>query len=621
MVPRTLTVDAHPDPHHTHHANRNSYEWNDQRDTPIMTATFPIHPLSALQAPFEESMLEATGETGHVPFPTPKKGVKTRQQLLCRHDAAAELTYNLTYNCHWRHHPKAKYHPLVKTVAQIIFGVHLLHRRLEKSVADVADILLKHVNELDSFLQRANEDLEASLKDMLFRHKCLKVPMEHVNEFDRLLEDRAYRAQLLDGNIVIERTIGRMSTLLNDYLIDINTFREANRRIDSYLVDLGQEWTSRNDDIARIYSAMRGNTGGWAQFLQSLIAKAERLGVVLVQVSSYCHEIEKRCGAASRRSLIATRTSSRNSSNSRETGRSFRSFTNNKPLPTPPSDRPPFVSSSQSDGENHTGNTTPQRHSQLNAPNAHPQQSQQQQQQQQPQHQQQHHPDAVNSDSTTETPKRSEDSSSTSVTSIRDDEEVRHPTGRNAEYPREAQPNNDHHGRESPQAESSRTSRLVLGQQPDHAAPVSHANAKEKRSSLMRKSGNPEKRERSPPWTGQDSAYSSVSGTSPLSPAVAPSRSASSMSSRTAQFGLFPTQNTMSTPRGSLSGRHGAQSPAFSQAARFSKPPDTLNRPPSAMSDFSENSSKKRMSKRNSLTSLKRFFSKKKSGDIATITE
>ena len=286
--------------------NRDSYEWQDERDKRIMTATFPIHPIAAMQAPFEESMLDATGETGHVPFVNPKKSVKTRQQLLCREEDATEDSWNFTYNCHWRNNPKGNFHPLKKTVAQIIFGVHLLHQHLEKSVADVADILLKHVNELDSFLQRANEDLESSMKDMLFRHKCLKVPMEHVNEFDRLLEDRSYRAQLLDGNIVIERTIGRMSALLNDYLVDINVFREANQDLDMYLLDVGDAWTYRNEDIGRIYSAMCGNTGGWSQFLQSLVAKAERLGVVLVQVSSYCNEIEKRCGAASRRSLVRT---------------------------------------------------------------------------------------------------------------------------------------------------------------------------------------------------------------------------------------------------------------------------------------------------------------------------
>jgi hypothetical protein len=143
------------------------------------------------------------------------------------------------------------------------------------------------------------------MKDMLFRHKCLRVPMEHVSEFDRLLEDRAYRAQLLDGNITIERTITRMSQMLNDYLVDMSIFREANHGLDLYLLDIGVEWTYHNEDVGKIYSAMCGNTGGWSQFLQSLVAKAERLGVVLVQVSSYCNEIEKRCGAASRRSLVS----------------------------------------------------------------------------------------------------------------------------------------------------------------------------------------------------------------------------------------------------------------------------------------------------------------------------
>lgn len=281
----------------------NPFEWKSERDQYIMT--FPIHPLPSMQAPFEESMLDATGETGFVPFQNPNKTLEARQQLICRDlEASSELSWNFTYNCHWRNNPKGKFHPLLKTVAQIVFGVHLLHQHLEKSVADVADILLKHVNELDSFLQRANEDIEGSLKDMLFRRKCLKVPMEHVNEFDRLLDDRMYRAQLLDGNITIERTINRMSELLNDYLIDIQTFRDANQDLDMYLLNIGDAWADTNEDVGRIYSAMCGNTGGWAQFLQSLVAKAEKLGVVLVQVSSYCNEIEKRCGAASRRSLV-----------------------------------------------------------------------------------------------------------------------------------------------------------------------------------------------------------------------------------------------------------------------------------------------------------------------------
>jgi hypothetical protein len=129
--------------------------------------------------------------------------------------------------------------------------------------------------------------------------------MEHVSEFDRLLEDRQYRAQLLEGNDTIERTISRMSQMMNDYLVDITTLKDANSELGLYLGRIGDEWTEENEDVERIYAAMCGNTLGWGQFLQNLTAKAEKLGVVLVQVGSYCNEIEKRCGAASRRSLVS----------------------------------------------------------------------------------------------------------------------------------------------------------------------------------------------------------------------------------------------------------------------------------------------------------------------------
>ncbi|KAF2827537.1 hypothetical protein CC86DRAFT_212514 [Ophiobolus disseminans] len=568
---------------------RNPHEWNDERDTHIMTATFPIHPLSSMQAPFEESMLDATGETGFVPFQNPNKSVKQRQQMLCREEGVGELSWNFTYNCHWRHHPKGKYHPLVKIVTQIVFGVHLLHQHLEKSVADVADILLKHVNELDGFMQRANEDLESSLKDMFFRHKCLKVPMEHVKEFDRLLEDRAYRAQLLDGNVTIERTITRMSQMLNDYLIDISIFREANNGLDLYLLNLGEEWTYHNEDVGKIYSAMCGNTGGWSQFLQSLVAKAERLGVVLVQVSSYCNEIEKRCGAASRRSLIATRSSSRNSSNSRDHG--FRNATSNKDLPPVPSERPPFLIMSNS------GNATP---AEAEATQRH--------RGSRPMHHDQNH--IVASPGRSGTPQRRESTSSGSpVTEV--DARNRNVKPQ-AQYYQEAWHSEDQRGRTIPQADSGRTSRMF-----GHRRNASNRSTEEPLAPTSKRvSTKMERGELSPPLTGKDSAYSSVSGASPT---ALPSRSTSVMSSHPqAQFGLFPS-SARSTPKGSISGRFGAMSPALSQpprSARSSAPP---SRPETAVSNFSDASSK-RLSKRSSFTSLKRFFTKKRS-DINSIPE
>ncbi|OAK99793.1 hypothetical protein IQ06DRAFT_151287 [Phaeosphaeriaceae sp. SRC1lsM3a] len=582
--PRRLSQRAH----RTSGDYHDPHEWHDERDKHIMTATFPIHPLPSMQAPFEESMLDATGETGHVPFQAPKRSVKQRQHMLCREEKVEELSWNYTYNCHWRHYPKGKYHPLVKTITQIVFGVHLLHQRLEKSVADVADILLKHVNELDGFLQRANEDLENSLKDMLFRHKCLRVPMEHVSEFDRLLEDRAYRAQLLDGNIVIERTITRMSTLLNDYLTDMTIFREANNGLDLYLLNIGIEWTYHNEDVRKIYSAMCGNTGGWSQFLQSLVAKAERLGVVLVQVSSYCNEIEKRCGAASRRSLVATRSSSRNSSNSRE--HAFRSIAHHKDLPPVPSDRATFLSTSNS------GSATPSEVEVVHR-----------QRMSRPKHRD--HTPLVASPDSAGTPKAGEESSSSPGTSDTDGDVRQRNAKPQTEYYQEAWHGEDQRGRTTvPVAQGHNNNSL------GHRRNLSDQSAGDTLASIPKPwSSKLDNGDLSPPLTGKDSAYSSVSGASAASPTGGFARSPQ------AQFGLFPS-STRSTPKGSISGRYGAMSPPLSQGPLSAQSSAPSSRPETAGSSFSD-APDKRLSKRSSFTSLKRLFTKKRSDGINSIPE
>ncbi|ORY06017.1 hypothetical protein BCR34DRAFT_490423 [Clohesyomyces aquaticus] len=581
------------------------FEWNAERDKYIMT--FPIHPLPSMQGPFEESMLDATGETGYTPFQNPNKSVEQRQQLLCRDVEADDFEWNFTYNCHWRNHPKGRYHPLLKTLAQITFGVHLLHQHLEKSVADVADILLKHVNELDSFLQRANEDIENSFKDMLFRRQCLKVPMEHVSEFDRLLDDRMYRAQLLDGNITIERTINRMSEMLNDYLIDMSTFRDANHDLHAYLSNLGGAWADENDDVGRIYTAMCGNTAGWAQFLQSLVTKSEKLGVVLVQVSSYCNEIEKRCGAASRRSLIASRSSSRNSS-SREAARSFRGLADNKPLPMVPNERPPFITSPVLSSDAGSGDDAPLRRRPSNRAV----------------------PSAA-SQVRTVAPSNSMDSLSKHEDAPAPSAPAEEPESRQAEAQRDDKKERDldQEARSSPakviaetatrdDSDRRKPGRGRKGQYRSQSESGTHNAIVSKRIEVGVGKGD-----HSPPLTGKDSAYSSVSGGSYASPPAVPQpRSTSSQSSHPrAQFGLFPSSSP-GTPKPSLSSRHGAMSPTFPSPRVPDQPAYyPLQRSQSAFDNYNSPSTARSLLKKSSLSSLKRLFSKKKHGSVDTIAE
>lgn len=422
--------------------------------------------------------------------------------------------------------------------------------------------------------------------------------MEHVNEFDRLLDDRAYRSSLLDGNVTIERTINRMSQLLSDYLVDISIYRDANHELELYLRDIGDEWAYHNEDVGRIYSAMCGNTGGWAQFLQSLVTKAERLGVVLAQVTSYCNEIEKRCGAASRRSLVggpfsnsrwlkltaaqvATTSSSRNSSKSnlRDNGRrSSRKGSQNKPLPVPPTPQVPVIlAAPQSDSR------TPPDIEARGRPISRVTHYQPQ-------------PEPVNPYMAGNAQPDVETPASPPAPVTRPDVHMpSRSSPRQPEYHHEAW-----HGEDQ---------RKAAVQPPTELSYINKHGHRRNLSSMSDKEGE------SPPKTAKDSAYSSLSGASIMSPStsIATPRSASS----NAHFGLFPS-SAQHTPKQSLSGRMGSMTPTSSnlRSVKSAEPPD---RPPTSTSNYSETTSK-RLLKRGSLQSLRRFFTKKKN-DIHTIAE
>ena len=125
----------------------------------------------------------------------------------------------------------------------------------------------------------------------------------------------------------------------------------------------------------------------------------------------------------------------------------------------------------------------------------------------------------------------------------------------------------------------------------------------------------------SPPLTGKDSAYSSVSGASFASPTSMHPRSASAQSSvhPRAQFGLFPSSGT-STPKQSMPGRHGALSPAMTPR-QMSEPSVIL--PPRASTSLDNHlaPSRNRLLRKSSLSSLKKLFSKKKHSSVETIIE
>jgi hypothetical protein len=215
----------------------------------------------------------------------------------------------------------------------------------------------------------------------------------------------------------------------------------------------------------------------------------------------------------------------------------------------------------------------------------------------------------IASPGSTSTPKRSEESTSSSGTPDTDVDVRQRIVKPQPEYYHESWHSDDQRGRATPQVEAGRTNRSF-----GHRRNLSNRSTEETLSPVPKRlSTKMENGEHSPLLTGKDSAYSSVSGASVASPTNAPSRSPQ------AQFGLFPS-SSRSTPKGSISGRYGAMSPGLGQPVQSAQSSAPSSRPETAISTFSDASSK-RLSKRSSFTSLKRLFTKKRSGDINSIPE
>jgi hypothetical protein len=252
---------------------------------------------------------------------------------------------------------------------------------------------------------------------------------------------------------------------------------------------------------------------------------------------------------------MATRSSSRNSSNSRDRG--FFTIAHNKDLPPVPNDRPSFLSTSNS------GTATP---SDADAILRHrPSRAMHRDQMQ-----------MIASPNSASTPKRSGESRSSSGTP-ETDADVRYRNAKpQTEYYQEAWRNDGQRGRAASQVESRRTNNNF-----GHRRNDSNKSTDDTLTAIpQRFATKMDNGDLSPPLTGKDSAYSSVSGASVASPAGGSARSPQ------AQFGLFPS-STRSTPKGSISGRYGAMSPALSQDPRSAQSSVPPSRPDTAVSSFS----------------------------------
>ncbi|CAK1359420.1 hypothetical protein CB0940_05630 [Cercospora beticola] len=265
---------------------------SDEDDESVMAP--PVHPCPQLQDAFEESIIEATQSPTDLPDPDTDAEMRRKRLLEAERDEDCPVV-------RWKQQPGAQYHPFVKLIAQLTFGMHLLKEGQAKSNQEVVKILQGHVNDVDMFLERTAEDFDLAIRDIEERIRYLKLPMQHMDVFEVMLDEKKFRTDLLNGNEKIERIIARTAKVMNAAMHDIHNGIKSTKELSTYLTRIEQRPRTDNPDIAEVFAAMRGNEQGWMSYLRDLRTKGDNLRNSLVILETVIAEIAKHAAAASRR--------------------------------------------------------------------------------------------------------------------------------------------------------------------------------------------------------------------------------------------------------------------------------------------------------------------------------
>lgn len=182
--------------------------------------------------------------------------------------------------------------------------MHLLAKGLAKSELDVLKILQSHVAEFDGFIERTTEDFVLARNDIRERMKFLRLPLENLDVFDGMLEDRWFRRTVIEDNERIEHIIERSAAAMNDSFKDIKKGIDSVHALRNYLEELGKEWDNRPRNLDAVYEAMIGNVDGWEREFDRLQKKGYSLAFSLAQLSKMVSEMQRRVGVASRKSVV-----------------------------------------------------------------------------------------------------------------------------------------------------------------------------------------------------------------------------------------------------------------------------------------------------------------------------
>ncbi|KAI1174288.1 hypothetical protein F4777DRAFT_589296 [Nemania sp. FL0916] len=264
-------------------------------------ADVPAHPIPAMQPAFAESLMEATNSAGSTKPKLRFGDAKQRRTRLLDSPKGAALPAAL-----WRYRPGQKHHELWKLLAQVSFGVYLLLNGIANSNEQVVDILQNHIDEVDEFLETTLEDVNSALEDIKERIEYLKLPMENVDKFEEMLEDRDFRLRIVTGNEKIEHIIDRTTLAVNATFLDAEEGLKAVKEFAVYLGDQNDKaWRQQRPEISDIYDAMKGNAQGWYQALIDIQDNSATLDTILASLGDIVVEMDQRAGEVSRRTRFS----------------------------------------------------------------------------------------------------------------------------------------------------------------------------------------------------------------------------------------------------------------------------------------------------------------------------
>ncbi|KAJ4165194.1 hypothetical protein LMH87_006836 [Akanthomyces muscarius] len=257
----------------------------------------PEHPIPAFQDAFAESLREATEGTAVQKPKLHEMDAKSRRELLLSQDKDAE-----PFDIKWRYRPGQTQHEVMKLVAQISFGVYLMFNGMANSNSQVIGILQGHIDEIDEFLEVTLEDLNQAVGDLTKRIQHLKLPMENITVFEQLLEDRKFRAEILDGNERIDGILTRTNAAMRQWDDDIEAGLRGSTVFASWLNDQADGgWREEQPDLIDVFDAMKGNTDGWLNAFEDMNDRAQEINGLIMTLMTIITEMESKAGEVSRR--------------------------------------------------------------------------------------------------------------------------------------------------------------------------------------------------------------------------------------------------------------------------------------------------------------------------------